>query len=192
MFRFPFDVTSIPPNGIYLLFQAGEHAHGGNRIVRVGTHNGSGRLGARLKEHFMTENKDRSIFRKNIGRALLSEAKDPYLDVWEYDLTSRQGRAEYGKFVDPTRQNEIEGRVSQFIQENFSFVVLPVDGQQERLELESKIISTLFCCADCQPSENWIGQCSPKKKIRESGLWLVNNCSKQPLSEGDLNWIIKQ
>jgi len=26
---------------------------------------------------------DRSIFRKNIGRALLNKSKDPYLKIWE-------------------------------------------------------------------------------------------------------------
>jgi hypothetical protein len=35
-FHFPFDETSIPLNGIYILFEKGETAHGTNRIVRVG------------------------------------------------------------------------------------------------------------------------------------------------------------
>jgi len=33
---------------------------------------------SRLLQHFVMENKDRSIFRKNIGRALLARAGDPY------------------------------------------------------------------------------------------------------------------
>lgn len=37
-FRFPFDSAAIPHNGIYLLFETRELAHGGDRIVRVGTH----------------------------------------------------------------------------------------------------------------------------------------------------------
>ena len=36
-FRFPFDESRIPRNGIYILFEAGERAHSGDRIVRVGT-----------------------------------------------------------------------------------------------------------------------------------------------------------
>jgi hypothetical protein len=75
--HFPFDASRIPLNGIYVLFEDGEVAHGTDRIVRVGTHNGDLRLSKRLIEHFVNENKDRSIFRKNIGRALLHRANDP-------------------------------------------------------------------------------------------------------------------
>ncbi len=70
---FPFNELKIPLNGIYILFQKDESAHSQDRIVRVGTHTGKDRLRLRLKEHFLTENKDRSIFRKNIGGALLNK-----------------------------------------------------------------------------------------------------------------------
>jgi len=62
---FPFDESAIPMNGIYVLFERGEVAHGTNRIVRVGTHTGINQLRSRLRQHFLVENKDRSIFRKN-------------------------------------------------------------------------------------------------------------------------------
>lgn len=42
--RFPFDEQAIPRNGIYILFEKGEQAHGGDRIVRVGTHTGENQL----------------------------------------------------------------------------------------------------------------------------------------------------
>lgn len=77
--RFPFDDQDIPANGIYVLFEEGESGHGGDRIVRVGTHTGDNQLRSRLKQHFINENKDRSIFRKNIGRAILSKDSDPFL-----------------------------------------------------------------------------------------------------------------
>jgi hypothetical protein len=35
-----------------------------------------------LKEHFVNENKDRSIFRKNIGRALLNKDNDYFIEQW--------------------------------------------------------------------------------------------------------------
>src|SRR5450759_2712607 len=35
--RFPLDSKSLPQNGIYVLFEKGEIAHGADRIVRVGT-----------------------------------------------------------------------------------------------------------------------------------------------------------
>ena len=66
--EFPFNEEHIPMNGIYVLFEKGEFAHNTNRIVRVGTHTGKNQLRSRLIQHFLNENKDRSIFRKNIGR----------------------------------------------------------------------------------------------------------------------------
>ena len=86
--RFPFVTERIPRNGIYVLFECGELAHDTERIVRVGTHTGDDQLGSRLEQHFFRENKDRSIFRKNIGRALLSRDHDPFLEQWELDRKS--------------------------------------------------------------------------------------------------------
>jgi aspartate oxidase len=77
--QFPFDNPEIPKNGIYFLFEKQENGHGQDRIVRVGTHTGDNQLYSRLKQHFLNENKDRSIFRKNIGRALLTKNKDLFL-----------------------------------------------------------------------------------------------------------------
>jgi len=75
---FPFNEGDIPLNGIYVLFENGEHGHQGDRIVRVGSHTGVNQLRSRLKQHFLLENKDRSIFRKNIGRAILNKNNDPF------------------------------------------------------------------------------------------------------------------
>ena len=91
-FNFPFDDSRIPKNGIYILFEKGECAYGMDRIVRIGTHTGDDQLRSRLKQHFIMENKDRSIFRKNIGRALLNKSHDPFLKQWEIDLTPKDSR----------------------------------------------------------------------------------------------------
>lgn len=77
--RFPFEREIIPKNGIDILFEINELGHSGERIVRIGSHTGDGKLRTRLKEHFLVENKDRSIFRKNIGRALLNNSNDDFL-----------------------------------------------------------------------------------------------------------------
>jgi hypothetical protein len=77
--------VAFPLNGIYILFEKGETAHDTNRIVRVGTYPGDKQL--RSRQHFLVENKDRSIFRKNIGRALLRRGQDPFLPLWELDRT---------------------------------------------------------------------------------------------------------
>lgn len=190
-FSFPFDPRSIPLNGIYILFESGEFAHGTNKIVRVGTHTGDDQLRSRLEQHFIKENKDRSIFRKNIGRAILNRDKDPFLQQWELDLTSRKANEEYAKVVDFRKQKEVERRVTEYIQNHFRFVVFRVDDKNGRLGWESKIISTISLCNECCPSEGWLGLYSPKTRIREGGLWIVNELYKQPLSESEYDKLRK-
>ncbi len=79
----------------------------------------------------------------------------------------------------------MEMRVTDYIQNNFSFFVFRVDDKASRLQLESKIISTVSLCNECVPTEKWLGLHSPKEKIREHGLWLVNELCKEPLTESD-------
>lgn len=184
-FHFPFDESKIPKNGIYILFEKGEKGHDKDRIVRVGTHTGVDQLRSRLKQHFLNENKDRSIFRKNIGRAILNKRKDDYLDKWELDLTTRENKEKYSDKIDFSMQEKIEKEVSKFIQDNFSFVVFKIEDKDRRLRIESKIISTISLCNECKSSSTWLGLFSPKEKIRKSGLWLVNELYKEGLNEND-------
>jgi len=185
-FSFPFNKQEIPKNGVYILFEKGELAHSTNRIVRIGTHTGNNQLPSRLFQHFLKENKDRSIFRKNIGRALLNKDNDPFLGIWELDLTTRKAKDLYSESIDFKKQKDIEKKVSNYIQDNFSFVVFNLDDKEKRLAFESKIISTVSLCNICKPSKQWLGNFSPKIKINESGLWLVNELWKKPLSDNDL------
>lgn len=178
--NFPFSEKHIPLNGIYILFEKGEQGHGGERIVRIGTHTGENQLHSRLKQHFLKENKDRSIFRKNIGRSLLKQSNDPFLEFWELDLTTKKARDRFSHLIDFEYQKKIESRVSQYIQNSFSFCVFEVHNKQERLEIESKIISTVSWCESCGSSNSWLGNHSPKEKIVKSGLWLVNELYKIP------------
>ena len=181
-FGFPFDSSELPRNGIYILYELGESAHEIGRIVRIGTHTGANQLPSRLKEHFLKENKDRSIFRKNIGRAILKKANDPFLAQWDIDLTTRQARITHSGKIDRARLQAVEKQVTDYIQRNFRFAVFRVDDIKKRLSLESAIISTISLCDKCQRSDNWLGIHSPIEKIRQSGLWLVNELYKKPLS----------
>lgn len=183
--HFPFNESDIPKNGIYILFEKGEMAHGTERIVRVGTHTGDNRLHSRLQEHFLKENKDRSIFRKNIGRALLAKRGDSFLEQWNWDLTKRENKEKFLPLLDIQKQKQIEKEVSEYIHEHFSFAVFEVTQKDERLDLESKIISTISFCEDCGPSDKWLGNSSPVDKIQKSGLWLVQGLYRIPLSEDD-------
>jgi len=185
--NFPFDLKKIPKNGIYILFENGEFAHSTNRIVRIGTHTGNNNLPHRLKEHFLNENKDRSIFRKNIGRALLNKNNDPFIQYWELDLTAKKIKDKYSKVIDIEKQRCIEKEITKYIQNNFSFILLEINDKNKRLLLESKIISTVSLCNECSQSEKWLGNYSTVEKIKKSGLWLVNGLWKIPLNNDDLN-----
>lgn len=185
-FSFPFNDDEIPRNGIYILFEKGEIGHSVDRIVRVGTHTGINQLRSRLKQHFVNEKKDRSIFRKNIGRAILTQGNDPFIKQWEWDLTTRANKDKYLPLLDQDKQIDIEKQVSAYIQKSFSFAVFEIESKELRLSLESKIISTVSLCAECKPSRDWLGLSSSKHKIRESGLWLVNELYKTPLSDKDV------
>jgi len=92
-------LEQLPENWIYFFYEDGEiWGHGGykQRIVRIGTHK-DGNFISRIKEHFLFDESkmnfdttkpaphERSIFRKNIGRALLNKEKDEYLKIWEID-----------------------------------------------------------------------------------------------------------
>lgn len=185
LISFPFDRARLPSDGIYFLFETGEQGHRGARIVRVGTHTGIGQLPSRLMQHFLYENKDRSIFRKNIGRALLAKDQDPFLSDWELDLTTRAAREQHGGRIDLAKQNAVEQAVTGYLRTRFSFAALPVSEAARRLRLESRIISTISLCEACMPSKAWLGNFSPKEKIKESGLWNVNELYREPLSSED-------
>ena len=183
--KFPSNIKEIPLNGLYILFEKNELAHNTNRIVRIGTHTGNNQLRSRLNQHFVNENKDRSIFRKNIGRALLNKNNDSFLKFWELDLTTKNSRI-LNSSIDFNKQKQVEKEVTKYIQEKFSFAVFEIKNKEERLKLESKLISTISQCNECKPSLNWLGLFSPKEKIKNSGLWLVNELNKEPLSEKEL------
>ena len=194
-FNFFDDYQIIPRNGIYILFQKGEQAHNGDRIVRVGTHSSNNNLRSRLKQHFLRENKDQSIFRKNIGRCILNKQQNPYLSTWDIDMSPRKNKEKYSHLVDAEFERKIEKEISAYLRENFTFVILEVPNKEDRLLYESRLISTVSLCNECAPSPNWLGLYSPKEKIRNSGLWLTNELCKQPLTMEELDkiqkWLVK-
>jgi hypothetical protein len=151
-----------------------------------GPHTGLNQLRSRLEQHYMKENKDRSIFRKNIGRALLNRDHDTFLELWDLDLTTHAAKQTYSALIDSENLKRVEGQVTEYIQRHFQFAVIEVREKEERLQLESKMISTVSWCEECRPSSGWLGLFSPKEKIRSGGLWIVNELYKQSLAEADL------
>ncbi len=174
LFHFPFEESAIPLNGIYLLFERGEMGHGSNRIVRVGTHTGKNQLRSRLKQHFLVENKDRSIFRKNIGRAiLLNRDHDSFLSKLGYrsHFTSRKNQSLLSTSIVSAKLSSVYRNTSARI---FRSSVIRLENKTDRLSIESKLISTLSHCEECGPSAGWLGAFHLRKKPAGAVFGLVN------------------
>ena len=196
---YPFDVAALPVNGIYFFYEKGElSAHGDHlpRIVRIGTHR-DGNFRSRISEHYLLDDRkmafdrnqsaphDRSIFRKNIGRVILSKSNDPYFPVWEIDFMTSEKRRSYGHLRDIEKERQIEHEVTHVLRDTFSFRFVAIDDQQQRLGvdgLERTLIGTVAQCAICGPSEGWLGNHSPIAKIQRHGLWQVQHLKCAPLS----------
>jgi len=151
----------------------------------VGTHTGHNQLFSRLKQHFVKENKNRSIFRKNIGRCSLNKVNSPYLPLWELDITSREEKERNLKLLDLEFEKQIEKQITNYIQTNLSFCVFEIVTKEQRIFWESKIVSTLAQSICFRPSEKWLGNYSSKEKIKSSGLWQVNELNNDSLSKAE-------
>ena len=142
---YPIKWDELPRNGIYFQFENGEQAHGGDRIVRVGTHRQANRLALRIKSHF-NGTRSNSIFRSHVADALGSK---------------------YGGEIE-------EDEISDYIQKNISFSVITCgNSKEEREDLERKAIEIISSCTQHSPSSKWLGCHSPKPAIIASGLWNV-------------------
>ncbi len=177
-------LTEIPyRNGIYIMFEKGETYHGLDRIVRIGTHRGQERLVRRLKDHFLRENAGGSILRKNIGRAFLGKAADPYLRIWNISWRNDANTAQYRHLRDREFEAGLESRISDYLRSNFSFVCIPVSSARERLRLEEGLIALLHRHPSFGPGADWFGLNSPISDIAESGLWNRQGLHGDPLTE---------
>ena len=202
-FRYPFRLDELPLNGIYFFYEDGEEwGHDGNhpRIVRIGTHKGNN-FRSRINDHYLFDDrkmnfnqmksapKDRSIFRKNIGRAMLTRENDEYLKIWNIDFTSRDKREQFGHMRDIQKEKKIESRITQKLRGDFAFRFLIMGNQSDRIGLqglESSLIGTLAKCDLCCPSKNWLGNYSSIQKINNSGLWLVQHLNSDAINEKDI------
>lgn len=169
-------------NGVYLIFESGETILETNRIVRVGTHTKDGLLKRRLKNHYIRTNKDGSIFRKNIGSALLNKDQDEFLDVWRLNTSSPKVKEENKDRLNSAYKKEIEKRVSDYLRENTKFLCIEVDSKEERLRLEEGLIALFGGNKKFKASDNWLGNYHPDSKIRESYLWNKQGLNGDPLS----------
>ena len=157
--------SATPPNqgGIYIMFEEGEKVGNFKRIVRVGKAEKS--LLTRLTQHFINEDKDHSIFRKHIGRALLKKNNhsQAVIDNW-----NTKGK----------KYSNIEKNVTKEL-EKFSFCCITLPTLKEISKLEQTLIETLSTYNRLYKeqtgidvySPNWLGQYCTNEKVKTSGLW---------------------
>ena len=171
--RYPFNLSELPENGIYFFYEEGEtwgHGEVKPRIVRVGTSK-DGNFRKRISEHYLLDElkmnfnafkpapHERSIFRKNIGRALLNQRRDDYLKTWEMDFTSHKTRTGNAHFRDIEKEKKLEREITNLLRNKFSFKFIELKDQAQRMGktgLESALIGALAQCPLCKSSKNWL------------------------------------
>ena len=179
-------------NGIYLIFETGETNKGVDRIVRVGTHRTNDRLKKRLKNHYLVKNKDGSIFRKNIGLALLNKDQDEFFDVWRLNTSNPKIKKENKDRLNLSYKEEIEERVSDYLNNNTKFVCIEVTGEKERLRIEEGLLTILCGNEKFKASDDWLGNYHPDSEIRESYLWNKQGLKGEPLSLDEVRALAKR
>ncbi|HET7284966.1 MAG TPA: hypothetical protein VFI70_09800 [Nitrososphaeraceae archaeon] len=211
--RYPFTLQKLPHNGIYFFYEEGENSNHSDklweeegatdnfkpRIVRIGTHR-ENNFRSRIAEHFLLDESkmnftianskpsDRSIFRKNIGRALLHRKNDYYQKMWEIDFTSKHNRIDRGIMRNIEKEKQVESEITKLLRDNFYFRYISFEGQARRigtLGIESKLIGTVASCKWCRPSNKWLGKDSPIPEIASGKLWLSQHLTASGLTEQD-------
>lgn len=136
--------------------------------------------------------KDRSIFRKNIGRALIKKMNPDYLAIWNFDFTKKVNRKKFKHKRDIAFEKKTEKTSTKRLRDNFSFRYIVINDQEQRMGkkgLESRLIDTLSHCRLCEPSPKWLGRSSSKKAIEESGLWLIQHLNSEGIIKTDKDLI---
>lgn len=195
MKRYNFQTIDEIPfnNGIYIFFETNEKYGNFDRIIRVGTDTGQNNLKSRMKQHFVNENKDRSIFRKNIGRAILNKANNPLLSYWNLDLTTKANKEKYFNESLSLECKKIEKQITSYLCNNMSFVVFNLETKQERLRFEEAIISCLYKSIDFTASKNWLGNFVPPTKanhVKDSRMWLSQGINATPLTNDEFKELV--
>ena len=91
--------------------------------------------------------------------------------------------------IDKVKETEIENAVSDYLQDNISFVCFPIINKEARLRIEEALIALLNCSDDFYPDNNWLGKFSPVDRICRSGLWLTQGLDAEPLTVEELGFI---
>jgi len=196
--KYPFDMKKLPKNGIYFFYENtelwGHNESNNSRIVRVGTHRANDNFRSRIRNHYgknlrvnheniSANMHNSSIFRKNIGMAILNQEKNNYLEIWN--------KCEPKSNRSITFEKKIEARVTELLRMNFSFRFIIFKDKSMRMYFESKLIGILAQCSLCNPSSTWFGRHSPKKEIQSSGLWQTQHLRSDELNAKDTDELLE-
>lgn len=194
-YSFPYDRKGLEnitdKNGLYILFENGENYDKYDRIVRVGSHDADNRLIKRLRDHFLSKRQRKSIFRKHIGRCLLNNRKDDYLNAWNKPFNKITDKEKYKNIVNLEYEKQYEELITTHIRTNLSFAVIPkVYEQSDRDRLEEGLIASLAQSDLKISSTNWLGNEHPDSKIRQSKIWNIEYLNGNPITEIEFKKLI--
>ncbi|WP_176059975.1 DUF6884 domain-containing protein [Paraburkholderia sp. BCC1876] len=176
-----FESKSVSSRGLYFFLDPTELRRfptmKNSRVVRIGTHavseGSKSTLWQRLKAHRGTDDRGgshrSSIFRLHVGHAILSSRKFSQ-DSWGIGETASKETRETEKWL--------EHEVSDYIRELhvLTLPILDLPGpDSDRSYIERNSIALLSGQGTTStPGNEWLGNASKMRSIRESGLWNVN------------------
>ncbi len=195
-YSFPYDKNEIikitDSNGLYVLFEKGEKYKDYDRIVRIGSHDGSDRLVKRLRDHFLSSKQRNSIFRKHIGRCLLSINNDDYIDAWNKPFKKIVDKEKFKELVNLEYEKQYEDLITKHIHEKFSFVLIPRIYEKEiRNRIEEGLIAILNQSEKKLASDSWLGNYHQDKRIRDAKIWNIEYLNGSPLSQEEFRQFIE-
>jgi hypothetical protein len=181
-----------PDRGVYFFFATNETQEDTDylRLTRIGTHEASfgtdASLWRRLRTHRGPKkgpyqgggNHRDSIFRKHVGEAMIQQ-DDLHTDHPHWGKSAR--------IPDEKRyaEQDHEKRVSNYIR-NLPFLWVKVDDQpgpkSDRKYIKQNaiaLVSNYQKKSIDQRNEDWLGNDSSCRKIRNSGLWNINHIDDQ-------------
>ncbi|CAN0588996.1 unnamed protein product [Ectocarpus sp. 12 AP-2014] len=178
-------------NGIYLVFENGEQFLECQRIVRVGSHPSQDGFYRRLHQHFNKKQRS-SIMRKHFGRCFLNANNDTYLPVWNLSNSGVAKGTTGESLLNSAKEYKIESEVSKYLKNLSIAVISNLNNQEERMELEKKLIATLSQDNSQYISDTWLGLNHPNHKIVSSGMWNVHHIDGDKLiTEKDFSLLKK-
>jgi hypothetical protein len=177
-----------PDRGVYFFFAEDEHRYTGDqhRLTRIGTHAVSAGSGTTLWNRLRTHrgansgtygdggNHRGSVFRKRVGEALIErhDLHDEYPYWGEGSSAGRERRL---------AEHDHKKRVSDYIRD-LPFLWIDVNDEpgpeSDRAYVERNAIALVsnFQKKSLDPRrEDGLGNHSPRKEIRGSGLWNINH-----------------